>query len=320
MATVVITTDFLVHGDRVHRALTGSGHEVRYVRNPNGADDILAGADAAIVGGEPITAPMMAAAPTLRIVARSGVGHDAVDDATAADLGIWVTNTPGVNHHSVAEMTFALLLDVARSVSSVSAAVQSGQWPRQGGTELRGAVLGVIGFGPSGQAVTDIARAFGITVLVHTRHPRPPRGGVTFVDLDTLCASADYISLHSKADASNVHLINAERLAVMKPSAVLVNTARGSLVDHDALIDALDGGRLAAAALDVVDIEPLPPTSALRGRDNVIITSHLAGQTEQARSRAGIIAAENVIAALTGRRPPNPVNTPRMAGPTIASA
>ncbi|MCX5046408.1 phosphoglycerate dehydrogenase [Aldersonia sp. NBC_00410] len=315
MATVVVTTDYLTPGDQVHGALTRAGHEVRYApaggaRDSKEAKALFDDCAAAIVASEPITADMLSGAGHLRVVARSGVGYDSIDTATATELGIWVCNTPGVNHHAVAEMTFALMLDVARQLSAVTSGVQAGRWPRQAGTELRGAVLGVIGYGPSGRAVADLGRAFGMTVLVTTAHNQPDREGVEFVDLDTLCVRADYISLHTKANADNESLIDRRRLAMMKPTAALINTARGSLIDESALIDALDAGQLAAAALDVVAVEPLPPTSALLGRDDIIITSHLAGQTQQARTRAGLAAADNVIAVLDGRRPPSPVNEP----------
>ncbi len=147
-----------------------------------------------------------------------------------------------------------------------------------------------------------------MTVLVHTGHPDTTATGVQFVDRATAIAAADYLSLHTKSDHRTRRMIDASALAAMKPTAVLINTARGSLVDEHALADALDSGEIAGAALDVLDVEPLPAESRLRGRDDVIVTSHLAGQTVEARLRAGRCAAAEVIAVLDGREPLHPVN------------
>lgn len=315
MASVLITTDYLAPGDDVYSRLTAAGHSVAFAPHsgPRGRAGELAlfdGFDAAIVANEPVTAAMLDAAPGLRIIARSGVGYDAIDTGAAAERGIWVCNAPGVNHHAVAEMTIALMLAIARRLPDVIFGVREGKWPRQGGTELCGHTLGVIGFGPSGRAVADLGRAFGMRVLVTTSHPHSDGDGVEFVDLDHLCRQSDYVSLHCKADATNTRLINQDRLSTMKPTAVLINTARGSLVDEAALCDALGSGRLAGAALDVLENEPLPPDARLRRRSDVIVTSHLAGQTAEARKRAGISAAENVLAVLDGRPPRSPVNAP----------
>lgn len=313
MSRVLVTTDYLVPGDEVAALLRRHGHEVVYrpatgPRHPEEARALFDGAHGAIIASEPVTAHMIAGATELRVIARSGVGYDSVDLTAATERGVRVCNTPGVNHHAVAEMTFALMLMAARRLSTVIDGVRAGTWPRDAGTELRGHTLGIIGFGPSGRAVAQLAAAFGMTVLVNTAHPDTQEAGVEFVDRDTVLGHADYLTLHTKADPHTRRMIDTSALEAMKPTAVLVNTARGSLVDEEALAAALDAGEIAGAAFDVLDTEPLPAESALRGRPDVIITSHLAGQTVEARLRAGLSAATDVIAVLDGREPRHPVN------------
>jgi phosphoglycerate dehydrogenase-like enzyme len=313
MSRVLVTTDYLVPGDEVDTLLRRHGHEIVYrpaagPRYPEEAQTLFDGVHGAIVASEPVTADMIEAATELRVIARSGVGYDSVDLAAATAHKVRVCNTPGVNHDAVAEMTFALMLMAARRLTAVIDGVRAGGWPRDAGRELRGTTIGVIGFGPSGRAVAQLATAFGMTVLVHTAHPDRTATGVHFVDRDTVIAAADYLSLHTRTDDRNRRIIDASALASMKPTAVLINTARGSLVDEQALADALDSGEIAGAALDVLDAEPLPADSRLRGRADVIVTSHLAGQTVEARLRAGSSAAADVIAVLDGREPLHPVN------------
>jgi phosphoglycerate dehydrogenase-like enzyme len=313
MSRVLVTTDYLHPGDEVDDLLRKHGHQVGY-RPARGARDcqealtLFDGVDGAIVASEPITAEMLACATDLQVIARSGVGYDSIDVAAAAARGIRVCNTPGVNHDAVAELTIALMLMAARRLTTVIDGVRAGRWPRDAGHELRGATLGVLGYGPSGRAVARLGVAFGMTVLVNTTHPDEGAPGIHFVDRDTAITAADYLTLHSRASDANGRLINREVLTVMKPTAVLINTARGSLVDEAALVDALNAGQISGAALDVVDVEPLPADSALRGRDDVVITSHLAGQTVEARARAGMAAAHAVIDVLEGRQPAHPVD------------
>lgn len=318
MAHVLVTTDYLRPGDTVHRLLTDAGHSVAYdpSSGPRRDADALTrfdGADAAILASEPVTPEMLKAATALKVIARSGVGFDSVDIQAATDHGIWVCNTPGVNHHAVAELAMGLMLTIARRLDAVIPAVRSGQWPRTAGTELHGRTLGIVGFGASGRATAELGRAFGMEVLVSTRYPGQDTEGLEFVDRAVLCARADYVSLHVEATAGNHHMVDAGFLEALKPTAVLVNTARGSLIDESALARALDDGRIAGAALDVLESETISGGSALRGRDDVVITSHLGGQTVEARQRAGSAAAENVLAVLAGDTPPSPVNQPAAA-------
>jgi phosphoglycerate dehydrogenase-like enzyme len=200
------------------------------------------------------------------------------------------------------------MLMTARRLTAIIDGVRAGRWPRDAGHELRGATLGLLGYGPSGRAVARLGVAFGMTVLVNTAHPDPAETGVEFVDRDTVVAAADYLSLHTRSDATTHRMIGRDRLRAMKTTAILINTARGSLVDEDALADALHSGQIAGAALDVLDAEPLPASSRLRGLDNVIITSHLAGQTAEARARAALAAAHAVLDVLDGREPNHPID------------
>ena len=314
MSRVLITTDYLVPGDDVDTLLREHGHETVHspATGPRSPEERLAlfeGVDGAVVASEPVTAEMLERAASLKVLARSGVGYDSIDLAAAQRHGIRVCNTPGVNHDAVAEMTFGLLLMSARRLLSTVDGVREGRWPRAAGRELRGATLGILGYGPSGRAVARLGVAFGMTVLVSTSHPDPSEPSVRFADRDTVVREADYLSLHARSDGTGRALVGPEQLRAMKPTAVLVNTARGSLVDEDALVEALREGRIAGAALDVVAQEPLPAGSPLRGLDNVLVTSHLAGQTVEARHRAGLAAAQAVVDVLAGREPAHPVTS-----------
>lgn len=308
---IVITTDYLHPGDSVDTLLREHGLEpvwspTRGPREPTEARELFADAAGAIASSEPITAEMLSAASELKVIARAGVGYDNVDTSAAAELGIRVCNTPGVNHHAVAEMALALMLAAARHLDSVLNEVGEGRWPRTAGTELRGKTLGVLGFGPSGRAIAELGAALGMRVLVSTSHPDTSSdSGVEFADFATVTHEADYLTLHARATGTPV--IDAAALAAMKSTAILVNTARGSLVDETALISALREGKIGGAALDVLENEPIAADNPLRDMDNVWIASHLAGQTVEARERAGIAAAQAVVDVLEGREPSGPV-------------
>lgn len=305
---IVITTDYLRPGDTVDAMLRERGLEPVY--SPAGGHrtdeeklDLFQSAVGAIAASEPITRDMLASAPTLKVLARAGVGYDNVDTDAAVELGIRVCNTPGVNHHAVAEMALALMLACARRLNTVLPGVTDGGWPRAAGTELQGKTLGIIGYGPSGRAIAALGVALGMRVLVSTAHPDSEHSaGIEFADVDTTIRAADYLTLHSRAGKGDP-IIDAASFAAMKNSAILVNTARGSLVDEAALAQALNDGEIAGAGLDVLQREPLVADNPLRAMSNVVITSHLAGQTLEARERAGVAAAQAVIDVLDGKTP-----------------
>jgi phosphoglycerate dehydrogenase-like enzyme len=304
---VLITTDYLRPGDDVDLFLTRSGLETIHLpmvgrRDRGRLAAALAGIDAALVANEPLTAEVLARAPRLRVIVRTGVGYDSVDVAAAARLGISVSNLPGINANAVAEYTLGLLLAGARRLVQSASGVAQGKWPRQDGHELRGSTLGLIGFGASARAVVPLARAFGMTVVCTTNVPAELRDpGVRFIGLSELLSTSDYISVHTALTERTRGLLDAEAFKRMKPTALLVNTARGAIVDEDALAAAVRDGEIAGAALDVAAEEPLPPGSPLRGVDGIVVYSHLAGQTAEARAAAGLRGAEELVAALAGR-------------------
>ncbi|MFW6186451.1 MAG: phosphoglycerate dehydrogenase [Actinomycetota bacterium] len=313
MARILITTDYLLPGDDVDQLLRDHGHHTVHApytgpRDPAQRQALFDGIDAAILAAEPVTADMLTTADRLKVLARSGVGYDSIDVVAAAARGIRVCNAPGTNHHSVAELALGLMIATARHLTDVAQAVRQGGWPREAGHELHGATLGIVGYGPSGRALARIGTTLGMTVLVSTSRPDPLDATIHFADLDTVVAQVDYLSLHIRADPTRAPLIDAARLQAMRPTAVLINTARGSLVDEQALAKALRAGTLAAAALDVLETEPLSAHSPLRGVENLLITSHLAGQTVEARARAGLTSAHAVIDVLAGREPAHPVD------------
>lgn len=310
---ILITTDYLHAGDAVYELLRDHSLEPVYApsrgsRTLEERRSLFDGISGAILASEPVTADMLADASSLKVIARSGVGFDSIDIQAASAGGIKVCNAPGTNHHSVAELTIGLIIMTARHLLEVTTAVREGGWPREAGHELRGSTLGIIGYGPSGRATATLGAALGMNILVSTAHPDPRNTAARFTDLDTVIQESDYLSLHTRGGRATGQLISASRLQAMKPTAVLINTARGSLVDEDALAKALSDGTIAAAALDVLESEPLPDDSSLRGLDNVLITSHLAGQTVEARARAGLAAAHAVIDVLEHRQPAHQVN------------
>ena len=313
MSRVLITTDYLRPGDEVDGLLRSAGLETVHLpmrgrRDPAELVAALAGVEAALIANEPMTADVLARATALRVVVRTGVGYDSVDVEAAARQGITVSNLPGINATAVAEYTLGLLLAGARRLVQSATGVAAGDWPREDGHELRGATLGLVGYGAAARAVVPLARAFGMTVLCATAHPDEDPG-VRFVGLDELLAQSDYVSLHAALTDRSRGLLDAAALARMKPTAILVNTARGPLVDEPALAAAVRDGVIAAAALDVACEEPLPADSPLRGVDGIVVYSHLAGQTAEARRAAGLEGAAELVRALAGE-PRFAVNRP----------
>lgn len=306
MANVLITTDYLAPGDDVDLILSDAGHDtihrpMRGPRTPAELVAILDGIDAALIANEPMSADVLRAASTLRVIVRTGVGYDSVDVEAATECGITVSNLPGINANAVAEYTIALLLAAARGLIESAAGVASGGWPRHDGHELRGATLGLVGYGAAARAVVPMARAFGMTVLCSTGVPAEERGGeVVFVDLDELLSRSDYVSIHTALTERSRGMFDAAALQSMKHTAVLVNTARGPIVDEPALVEAVRSGQIAGAALDVVCEEPLPDDSPLRNVEGIVVYSHLAGQTAEARRAAGCEGAVELLASLNG--------------------
>ncbi|MEV1246226.1 phosphoglycerate dehydrogenase [Nonomuraea sp. NPDC049750] len=307
VSRVLITTDYLRPDDEVDHYLRRLGYETTHLpmrgrRDPAELAAALRDSTAALIANEPMTADVLARATALRVIVRTGVGYDSVDVDAAARLGITVSNLPGINANAVAEYTLGLLLAAARRLVHSAAGVAAGEWPREDGRELRGATLGLIGYGAVTRAVVPLARAFGMSVLCRTSVPAGERSDecVRFVELDELLAASDYISVHTALTERTRGLLDAAALRRMKPGAVLVNTARGPIVDEQALADAVRSGVIAGAALDVVCVEPLPADSPLRGVDGIVVYSHLAGQSAEARRAAGLEGAAELVASLRG--------------------
>jgi lactate dehydrogenase-like 2-hydroxyacid dehydrogenase len=277
----------------------------------------IGGASAAIITlTERVDAALIAAAgPQLKVVANVAVGYDNIDLKATAEAGIIVTNTPGVLDRATADHTFALILDVTRRVSEGDRLIRAGQpwvWgPRMlvGLDISAGATLGILGYGRIGQAVARRAQAFDMTVIAtgRSRTTGTVQGGVTFVDHSTLLAESDVISVHTPLTAQTRHLIDAAALQKMKPTAYLINTARGGVVDETALIAALHAGQIRGAALDVFEGEPTV-NPALLDAPGLVLTPHTASAGEATRDTMGILAADNVAAVLRGKSPLTPVN------------
>ena len=298
--------------------LRDAGLEVVYPRRPKQLteDELIAelpGVSAVVAGMEPYTRRVIESSPELRVIARVGVGYDAVATAAAAERGVAVTVTPGVNKESVAEHTFALMLALARSVVPMHLAIRGGGWRRDSGVPLRGRTLGLVGLGRIGKEVALRAAAFRMNVLAYDPVPDARFAAehrVGLVPLDRLLAESDFVSLHLPLAADSRHLIDARALGLMKPTAFLINTARGGLVDEAALAGALRAGRLAGAGLDVFAEEPPPPGDPLRGLDNVVCTGHTAGIDSQSRDDMAVLAARSVAALSRGEWPESQVVNP----------
>ncbi|WP_164012934.1 2-hydroxyacid dehydrogenase [Pyxidicoccus trucidator] len=263
-----------------------------------------------------VDAALLAAAPGLRAVSNVAVGYDNIDVPACTTRRIPVGNTPGVLTETTADFAFALLMGLARRVAEADAFVRAGKWRTWSptlllGTDVHGATLGIVGLGAIGTAVARRARGFGMRVLYVGRQPRPELEaelGARRVDKATLLAEADVVSLHVPLSPETRHWLGRAELAAMKPGALLVNTARGGVVDQDALIEALREGRLGGAALDVMDPEPLPVDSPLMTLPNVLLAPHIASASHATRGRMASMAVDNLLAALEGRRPPHCVN------------
>jgi glyoxylate reductase len=275
----------------------------------------VAGRDAVLcLLTDPIDASVLEAARGCRVFANMAVGFNNIDVAAATRLGILVTNTPGVLTVATADLTWALILSVARRVAEGDAEMRAGRYPGWGplymlGGEVTGATLGLIGPGRIACAVAERARGFQMRLLYHGRRPSPELDslGGQSVSLDQLLAESDFVSLHVPLNQETHHLIDAGALGKMKPTAYLINTSRGPVVDEDALVAALRAGRIAGAGLDVYEREPAM-AAGLAACPNTVLLPHLGSATHATRAAMARIAGENVVAVLQGLRPPNLVN------------
>ncbi len=290
------------------------------VHDRSTADEVRERAQAAtvlITNKAPIPAAVLDRAPHLRLIAVSATGYDCVEVLAASRRGILIVNVPEYGTNSVAQFTFALLLELCHRVGLHAEAVRAGEWSRSPDfcfwraplIEMAGKTMGVVGLGRIGRRVSELAHAFGMKVLAHSRSRSalPTAPPFAWADLDELFARADVISLHCPLNRESAGLVNRQRLGLVKPGAFLINTSRGGLiVEHD-LAEALNDGRLAGAAVDVVSREPVRPDNPLLGARNCLITPHIAWATREARRRLLDATIANVANFLAGR-PTNVVN------------
>jgi phosphoglycerate dehydrogenase-like enzyme len=311
---VVTWPDYDLDGEHLGRALKHAGLTVRLAakRGARSAAEmrvLLDGAVAAIVSTDPFDAGVLAASPALRVIARVGVGVDSIDVDAATACGVAVTITPGANEATVADHTVALMLAAVRRICEHDGTVRQGQWNRTGQHTpwlLSGSTVGLIGFGQIGRTVARRLTGFEVRVLV-TDPIAPPERAVEAVSLDALLAQSDVVSLHAPLLPSTRRLIGARELALMRTSAILVNAARGGVVDEDALVHALERGRLRAAALDVFEEEP-PRTSRLLSLPNVVLSPHNAGLSIPSIEEMTRRATSSVVEVLRGRAPEHLAN------------
>ena len=313
MPTVLITSTSF--GKRVKEPLElleSKGYELKFndLGRPLVPEELigrLAGCDGCIAGLDHFTAEVIRAAGKLRIIARYGAGVDRIDLEAAATAGVAVTNTPVANSDSVADLSVGLMLAVARAIPAADRTVRQGKWRNMYGASLFEKTVGLIGLGRIGGRVARRLGGFSCRVLVHdplVSAETAEAAGVELVSLDELFRSADFVSLHLPANRQTRGLIGAEQFRQMKPSAILINTSRGELVDQDALLAALRGGRIGGAGLDAHAQEP-PEAALFEGLDNVVLTPHMGAYTQEALVNMATGAVENLCAFFEGRKPPD---------------
>jgi D-3-phosphoglycerate dehydrogenase len=312
MARCLLATLLIPSDDPLLEPLRADGHEVAVVdsisvRSEAALIDALQGMAASLASVEPYTAAVLAETPDLRVISRIGVGYDAIDVDEATRRGIVVCTTPGSNHHSVADLAVGLILVCLRQIVAAAEVVRAGNWvPQRVGVELRATTVGIVGTGLIGREVIKRLAGFEPRILAYDVVESPEmvqRFGIEYVSFDDLLRQSDVLTLHAPLLPETRGLIDAAALAKMKPSAYIVNTARGPLVDELALAKALHAGQIAGAALDVFEREPLPSASPLRQAPNLILTPHIAGVTQQSRTAMVAMAVQNVARVLRGEAP-----------------
>lgn len=312
MPRVLVTPTILrnIPGDYSEILLAG-GFEVVYP--PDGLDTmqrdnllrLLDGVDAILASVEPLNREVLGLCK-LRAIARMGVGYDAIDIPAATDLGIAVTITPGTLEESVAEHTIALMLGVTRGIVQRDREVRRGVWTRVPMPRIAGKTFGIVGLGRIGRAVVPKVQGLGMKVIAFDPCADlefANEHGVTLMSLSELLETADVVSLHSPTTVETANMINAQTLARMKPGAVLINTARGAVLDEEALCNALDRGHLLGAALDVFKCEPLPTSSPLLKYDNVLLCTHMGGMDCESQAATSSLAALCIVDLYQGRWP-----------------
>jgi len=276
-----------------------------------------------MVAGGAVPAEVIHEAAQLRVVAGCSVGYDHIDLAECTKRGILVTNTAGSLDETTADLAFALLLTAARRVGEAERFLRGGQWKHWGfgllwGADVHHKTLGIYGFGNIGRVMARRGAGFSMRILYHSRHRASEsverEMGAEYRDREALIREADFLSLHVPLTPETRHMIGERELGWMKPTAFLVNTSRGQVVDEEALVAALKAGRLAGAGLDVFEREPQVHPELLK-MENVVLLPHIGSATEETRTRMAMQAAENLLAAFAGERPPNLINTEALRAP-----
>jgi D-3-phosphoglycerate dehydrogenase len=312
MTRVLLTTTSFQDTPGVHHELLArAGFDIVRERGPLSESRMLELAgrfDAYLCGDDVLSRAVIGKSlPRLRVISKYGIGLDKIDLRAATDLKVPVLFTPGVNHTTVAEHTFALLLAAVRNLVPEANYVAQGRWTRITGTELCGKTLGIVGLGRIGREVAVRARAFGMKLLGHGHYwdeEFARTNGITRVDaFDDLLRRADVVSLHTKLTAETRHLINARNIGLLRAGAVIVNCARGELIELGALVAALKSQSLLAYAADVLDQEPPPADHPLLGLPNVVLTPHIGSRTHESVQRQATCAVENLTLFLSGRKP-----------------
>ncbi|MBD9295391.1 phosphoglycerate dehydrogenase [Megamonas funiformis] len=266
----------------------------------------IKGASALVAGSDKVTKRVLeAGSPTLKIVAKQGVGYNTIDIEAAKELGIAVTITPGANSKSVADLTMGLILNAARNISGMDRAIRNNEWYRYTGCELNNKIIGIVGMGHIGGEVAKRAYAFGMKILAYDIYPRQDfieKYNVTYVSLEKLFKQSDVITLHAPAIKATENMINRDSLNLMKSTAILVNAARGELINEEDLYEALKNKKIGFAALDVYKNEPLK-NSKLTELENIVFTAHAGAYTKSAIIGAGVIASEEIVRVLSGEEP-----------------
>lgn len=271
---------------------------------------LLPGIDGYIAGLDVVDRSALDTADRLKVIARYGVGVDNVDLAAAREKGIIVTNTPGANSVAVAELTIGLILSVARHIPAVVDATRCGEWPRNPGFSLSGKTIGILGIGRVGRQVARRLAGFDCRIVTYDPNVSPESAiqyGAEHFPNDEVIAMSDIVSLHMPLLPDTRGLVNAEFISKMKTGAMLINTARGEIVDDQALIDALDSGKLMGAAMDVFSTEPPDPENPLLHMKQVILTPHCGAQTDGATNAMGWMSLQGCLAVLSGHEPKYPV-------------
>jgi len=289
--------------------LSQQGYSLSFIKGPVPAaelEKIIGGYDALLCGDDDITAGVLqkGAAGRLKYISKYGVGVDRIDTAVAKRLHIPVTNCPGVNQVSVAELVFSLLLSFARHIPAETNITKAGGWQKMTGFELFGKTIGIVGFGAIGREVAKRAVAFGMPVLVATPHPPllylQQNGYAACANVGELATKADVITLHLPLTPATRGLVNDSLVSVCKPGTILINTARGGLVDANAVLTGLQNGVLGGYLADVLEEEPMPVNYPLNNHPNVLITPHIGSRTVESVARQGTLAVENLVNMIAG--------------------